>query len=211
MSSLSQLPWPKIAAITPGHFRMGAQILPRAQALYELGLRMLVLREPQLDRQDQLRLDQELAEHCPQLRLVHHLKCPGSAERLTHGRGYFHFPAHRAIEGLGPGQAAGVSTHDRAELVQAIQNAAAYAFFGPLWPPHSKPRDCRPPLGAPSYRRVLEEFALPIYALGGVSAQRCRALAALPQLRVALIGRLFVAPWEEIKREFMALQEVVGA
>lgn len=208
--NLSMKPWPKVAVITPGHFQTEGQILARAQALYQLGLRMLVLREPKLARHEALALEGELAVSCPDLRLVHHLKCPGSAQALGAPKGNFHFPAHRTLKGLGVGQAGGVSTHNREELERAICSGAAYAFFGPVWLPNSKPRDTREPLGPQEYRRMLEEFSLPIYALGGVNAQRCAGLRGLAKLRVALIGKLFTSPWAQAREEFSALLETLG-
>lgn len=101
---------------------------------------------------------------------------------------------------MGPTRLIGVSTHQPAEVAAAAEAGADFAVYGPVYAPLSKaavgaergPEGFGAALGASN--------GLPIYALGGMTAQRVRALAgaaALPERSrpggVAVIGAVFGA------------------
>jgi len=77
---------------------------------------------------------------------------------------------------VGPSRLIGVSTHSAAEAEAAASAGADFAVFGPVWPPLSKP-GYGPARGAESFGDACKAAAgMPIYALGGVTAERVAAL-----------------------------------
>lgn len=200
--------WPSIAVITPGRCTP-EHLTARAELLYQVGMRMLVLREPQLSPSDQQTLVKELGQRCPELCLVHHLKCPGTRSLLVKEELCVHLPAAvnpRELSGLGT---FGVSVHDQAELAGAIQAGASYAMLAPVWAPNSKPGDRRPTLGPQGYEGLLATSSIALYALGGVNAQRCARWQGHPGVRVALIGELFTASPERAVQAYASLDALL--
>jgi len=79
-----------------------------------------------------------------------------------------------------PGFLIGVSCHTVSELQAAQAEGADFAVYGPVFQPLSKTDD-RPPLGLEGLRRGCAAVAIPVYALGGVTAGNaaaCRAAGA---------------------------------
>jgi thiamine-phosphate pyrophosphorylase len=77
----------------------------------------------------------------------------------------------------------GVSTHSLDEAVMAAGGGADYLVFGPIWPTPGK----GDPVGVEALRAVVAAVAIPVYALGGVTAENaahCLAAGA----RIACIG-----------------------
>lgn len=71
----------------------------------------------------------------------------------------------------------GASCHDAEELSRAAERGCDYAVLGPVHPTASHPD--APPLGWPTYARLVRDSWLPVFALGGMSPsdlQKARAL-----------------------------------
>lgn len=202
------LAWPSICVITPGDCSL-AQLVDRTQLLYSQGMRMLVLREPALGVTDQQTLVQEFAKACPELRLVHHLKCPGTQELLGQQAICVHLPASARPSRVQGRSAFGVSVHSEQELIAATRAGASYAMLAPIWSPNSKPGDLRPTLGPEAYEQLLGQSSIPLFALGGVNAQRCRRWRQHPDVRVALIGELYQGSAKRALAAFAALCELL--
>lgn len=221
------LAWPAIAVITPGNCT-GTRIVERTRLLYAQGMRMLVLREPTLPVFEHRSVLEALVKACPELRLVHHHKCP--LTRFLQGQSSVcvHLPAavalqcfearhmppwHQTFRGTGRSDGLGlfgVSVHNEQELSRAMQEGASYAMLAPIWSPNSKPGDVRPTLGPQTYERLLAKSSIPLYALGGVDAQRCSRWREAQNVRVALIGELYQASAERALDAFRALCEIFG-
>ena len=81
---------------------------------------------------------------------------------------------------VGPSRLVGVSTHSAAEAADAAAAGADFAVFGPVWPPLSKsgygPARGVEVLGAACRAAA----AMPLFALGGVTAERVAALLGAP-------------------------------
>lgn len=203
-------PWPSIAVITPGDCSL-EQLVVRTSRLYAQGMRMLVLREPKLQVQAQRTLSLELKQACPELCLVHHLKCPGTRALLGDGASRVHLPACVQADEFRRLALHGVSVHSEQELARAMGGGASYAMLAPVWAPNSKPGDTRATLGPQGYEELLAQSSIPLYALGGVDATRVARWKGRRDVRVALIGELFTAPEERALRAFAGLCELLGS
>jgi thiamine-phosphate pyrophosphorylase len=76
---------------------------------------------------------------------------------------------------LGPGLLLGLSTHGQAEAAVAQERGADYVGLGPMYPTETK-QLMRTPGGAALLRSVNCE--LPVFAIGGITAQNLPALGA---------------------------------
>jgi thiamine-phosphate pyrophosphorylase len=100
--------------------------------------------------------------------------------------------AARAL--LGPHAIIGLSTHTVEQATAAMREGIAdYIGFGPIFPTASKPRH-DPVQGLDSLRAVRSRVALPIVAIGGISALTLPAVIAAGADAVAMIGDLVNAP-----------------
>jgi thiamine-phosphate pyrophosphorylase len=112
---------------------------------------------------------------------------------LAAGADGVHLPANSiAIAGarrlLGPSRLVGVSTHSAAEAADAAVAGANFAVFGPVWLPLSK-SGYGPARGVESLGAACRAAAgMPLYALGGVTAERVEALLGAPGGAVATHG-----------------------
>jgi len=93
---------------------------------------------------------------------------------------------------LGPDKLLGVSTHHRDEIEAAAKNGADYVTFGPVFFTASKAA-----YGAPQGLNALQQACagapLPVFALGGIRAERLPQLAAAGCCHAAAIGAVLAA------------------
>jgi thiamine-phosphate pyrophosphorylase len=107
---------------------------------------------------------------------------------LAAGADGVHLPARGldvvAARALVGARLVGVSTHTRDEAIRAARAGADYVVFGPVWPTPGK----GPPTGLDALADVVRACApVPVFALGGVDAERARAAVATGA-RLACIG-----------------------
>lgn len=100
-------------------------------------------------------------------------------------------PLRRLRERFGDALLLGKSTHDLAEVEAAREQGADYVTFGPVFATPSKEAH-GPPLGLEALRRATAA-EIPVYALGGVSAERLADVAAAGAAGAAGI-RMFFDP-----------------
>jgi thiamine-phosphate pyrophosphorylase len=98
-------------------------------------------------------------------------------------------PARRVVTRTGDRPfTVGVSTHSLEDAVMAARDGADYVVFGPIWATPGKGA----PVGVEALRTVVASVSIPVYALGGVTADNavhCRAAGA----RLACIGAVLGA------------------
>ena len=81
-----------------------------------------------------------------------------------------------------------VAAHGRMALVRAARLGADAALLSPVFPTASHPG--ARPLGLIALRRLARQAKLPVIALGGVTAQRMKALKTAKLAGIAAIGGL---------------------
>ncbi len=92
---------------------------------------------------------------------------------------HLHLPAHGpSVDDVRrhlPDRWLSVAVHDDVEARAA--RGADLALVSPVFTPGSKPSDPRPTLGAEGLSRLARKLALPVFALGGIDADRARGLS----------------------------------
>jgi len=109
-----------------------------------------------------------------------------------------HLPAHSfsvrdARELLGKSKLIGCSTHSIAEVEAANRAGADFVVFGPVFDPISKSA-YGPAARIGALRSVCEASDIPVYALGGITAERIAELSDCDIAGVGVIGSVFGAP-----------------
>lgn len=102
------------------------------------------------------------------------------------------FSVRDARELLGKSKLIGCSTHTLAEVEAANRAGADFIVFGPVYDPISKSA-YGPATGIDALREACEASDLPVYALGGITADRIAELDDTGMAGVAAIGSVFGA------------------
>ncbi|MFQ5840327.1 MAG: thiamine phosphate synthase [Candidatus Methylomirabilales bacterium] len=102
-------------------------------------------------------------------------------------------PPGVARELLGPDHLLGVSCHDAAEVEEAEMAGADFAFLGPVFETPSK-LPFGPPLGLDRFRAICRARGLPLFAIGGISAERVPLVRAAGGRGVAVVSGVLAAP-----------------
>lgn len=91
---------------------------------------------------------------------------------------------------LGRFKLIGVSTHTVEEVKAAGESGADFVVFGPVYDPISKSA-YGPATGIEGLRRACAASAVPVYALGGITADRIAEIRTTSAAGVAVIGAVF--------------------
>jgi thiamine-phosphate pyrophosphorylase len=102
------------------------------------------------------------------------------------------FSVRDARELLGTSKLIGCSTHTIAEVESAGRAGADFIVFGPVYDPISKSA-YGPAAGVEALRAACEASDIPVYALGGITADRIAELRETGIAGVAVIGSVFGA------------------
>jgi len=192
----------KLAAAHGGLLPIVEAALAAAAEAAGPGALAVQLREKDLDARDLYELACALRERCAQhdapLLINDRLDVAVAA-----GADGVHLPANsfavadaRAL--LGRSRLIGVSTHNFSEAADAAEAGADFAVYGPVYDPISKPA-YGPPAGLGSLARAVEAAgSMPLYALGGITADRVGEMArtldrAHRPRGVAVIGTILAA------------------
>src|SRR5208283_632210 len=102
------------------------------------------------------------------------------------------FSVRDARELIGKAKLIGCSTHSIAEVEAANRAGANFIVFGPVYDPISKSA-YGPAAGVEALREACEVSDIPVYALGGITAERIEELSDCEVAGVAAIGSVFGA------------------
>jgi len=93
---------------------------------------------------------------------------------------------------LGKDAIIGVSTHNLAEAAEAEKNGADYISFGPIFPTKTK-KDAHSPQGLSALREMSRTSALPIVAIGGITAKNVGDVFSHGAASAAVISEILTA------------------
>jgi thiamine-phosphate pyrophosphorylase len=102
-------------------------------------------------------------------------------------------PLNLARKIMGPDKLIGVSTHNRDQVIAATAGRPDYLGFGPIFTPGSK-LDHDPVVGLQGLRTIRPLTALPIFAIGGITADRIEDVIREGADGVAVISAVLKAP-----------------
>jgi thiamine-phosphate pyrophosphorylase len=102
-------------------------------------------------------------------------------------------PLNLARKVMGPDKLIGISTHNREQVVAATAGGPNYLGFGPIFTPSSK-LDHDPVVGLQGLRTIRPLTALPIFAIGGITADRTEDVIRAGADGVAVISAILKAP-----------------
>lgn len=131
---------------------------------------MCLLRAPELDEADYLRVAAEALPICQQARIPLMLHgAPSLLKEIPEASGV-HLPAREAsrysARPIGKDHWLAVSCHNREELIHAQRLNADFVVLGPVKPTQSHP-DAEP-MGMESFRELVSQSPLVVYGLGGL-------------------------------------------
>jgi thiamine-phosphate pyrophosphorylase len=110
---------------------------------------------------------------------------------------------------LGEGALIGVSTHSMDEALAAKRAGADYITFGPVYHTPSKARYGEPP-GLGALEEVCSRLDIPVFGLGGISAERAQEVMKAGAAGIALIRGILTAPDPEAAARSI-MQEIAAA
>lgn len=94
---------------------------------------------------------------------------------------------------LGPGKIIGMSTHTASQVREAVTGKPDYIAFGPIFRTSTK-ADHEPVVGLEGLRAVRSMTTLPMFAIGGVTADSAGEIIATGADGVAVISAILNAP-----------------
>ncbi|MGH7231890.1 MAG: thiamine phosphate synthase [Nitrospiraceae bacterium] len=195
--------------VTDRHQTLGRPLVSLVDEALHGGLRAVQLREKDLDTRSLLRLAEELhrVTRASQARLFINDRVDVA---LAIGADGVHLradglPVAVARRLLGPDRFIGVSAHSADEVAAADSEGADFAVLGPIYDTPSK-RAYGPPLGLGPLGEASRRCAIPIFAIGGVTASRVDEVRRAGAFGVAVISAILSAPSVESSiRRFMDL------
>ena len=166
---LKALRLPRVCGIThAGEIGIDAQ-LARLDAALAGGLRLVQIREPALPEADRESFARAVVERCHAAGALAVVNGDAAlAQRI--GADGLHLPARSlmAADRRPDFEWVGASCHSRAELEKAAALELDYALLGAVQPTQSHPE--RAALGWPAFGERIARLPLPVFALGGLSA-----------------------------------------
>ncbi len=190
--SLPLRPRPHLLAISPGDHGVNRDLRFVARGLRGLDAVALLVREPHLDERELVRLVGDLSTLFPGGLWVHATN-PSGEDVARWGKHGLHLDSRADVAAVrarfeGP---LGVSVHGLPAARRAREGGADQLLLSPLFTPLSKPKDTRPTLGVQRAADVQRKVRLPVFGLGGITAERARACRDGGLSGVATIGALF--------------------
>jgi 8-oxo-dGTP diphosphatase len=167
---LQALRLPPLYAITRAAHYGEAEFLARLDAALARGLRLIQVREPELEHAALVRFAQAVVARAH--RHGARVLVNGDAALANQtGADGIHLPARQLLQRREP-PAVGLwaaSCHDAAELAHAAVLQASFVVLSPVLPTASHPQ--APTLGWAAFAALIRDYPLPVYALGGMQRE----------------------------------------
>jgi thiamine-phosphate pyrophosphorylase len=187
---------PSLLVITDRRATGGRPLSTVIRAALEGGARLIQLREKNLDGGPLLDLALELALEARRMgaqllvndRIDVALAAGADGVVLPADS----FPTEVARRLLGPGKLVGRSTHAAEEIARAAREGCDFVLFGPLFATPSKDA-YGPPQGIEALRAATAR-SIPVFAVGGITAENARQAIDAGARGVAVIRAVMEAP-----------------
>lgn len=161
-----------VVGVSSGDHQTGRDLISLLQGAADGGLRVVILREPQLTERALVHLYRRLAPSFGAGLLLHGSHASALHLAAAIGCG-LHLPARADAAAARPlvHGLLGQSCHHPLEVAAARRAGCDYVLLSPVYSPGSKPQDERRPLGLDGLRDVCATAGLPVVALGGINPQ----------------------------------------
>jgi thiamine-phosphate pyrophosphorylase len=186
---------PRLLIITDRQATRGKPLVETVRMALAGGARLVQLREKDLEGGALFALAQSLAAECRRVgaRLLVNDRIDVALAAGADGvvLPADSFPTDVARRLLGPTRLVARSTHSAAEVERARHDGCDFVLFGPVYETPSKAA-FGPPQGIDALR-VAARFAIPVYAVGGVTAKNASAVFQAGAHGVAVIREAMAA------------------
>jgi thiamine-phosphate pyrophosphorylase len=160
------------------------------------GVRAVQLREKDLDGKKLFDLAEKARDLCARYRAAFFINDRIDVARAVDADGVqlgqTSLPIAVARELLGPTAAIGASTHSLKEALDAERQGADFVLFGPVYFTPSK-AVFGAPQGLAALKKIVENIALPVYAIGGIKPENVREVMDVGVCGIALISAIMAA------------------
>ncbi|MGH7927010.1 MAG: thiamine phosphate synthase [Candidatus Binatia bacterium] len=160
------------------------------------GVRAVQLREKDLQGKTLFTLAEKTRDLCRQYRAVlfinDRIDVAHAVEADGVQLGKTSLPIETARELLGPNRIIGVSTHSLEEARAAEREGADFILFGPVYYTASKVA-YGAPRGLAALKKIVENIALPVYAIGGIKAENVAEVMGIGIRGISLISAVMAA------------------
>jgi thiamine-phosphate diphosphorylase len=196
----ARAPLGTVHAIVDLGIAQAADVRPRVRAMLAAGLPSLQLRGAAGDRAEHVEVGRWLREETRAAGALFVVNREADLARALEADGV-HLradgPAPAALrDELPQGFRVGASCHDEAEIARA--RGADWIFLGPVFATESKPG--RAPLGLDRFSALCATTDVPVYAIGGVTAERLAACLDAGATGVAAIRACWNDPSHALVR-----------
>jgi 8-oxo-dGTP diphosphatase len=164
---LHALRLPTVYGITHAAHAGGAAFLPRLEAALEHGLRLIQVREPEMDTETRQRFARAVVARAHRYGARVLVNADAALARAVGADGV-HVPSRQLWQLTAPPDADfwAASCHDAAELARAAELHANFVVLSPVLPTASHPQALG--LGWERFAQLVHHYPLPVYALGGM-------------------------------------------
>jgi thiamine-phosphate pyrophosphorylase len=153
----------------------GRPLIDLAREAIAAGLQVFQYREKTLSHKDQYPIALALAELARQTGTTFIVNDDIDLALVVEAHGVHlgqeDFPVKDARRILGKKMLIGCSAHRRDQAKEAEADGADYLGVGPIY--ESTTKTARPPLGCDKLREICAAVRIPVYAIGGITVQRC--------------------------------------
>jgi thiamine-phosphate pyrophosphorylase len=174
----------------------GRTLLDTVEAALAAGIRMVQLREKDLSARELFALAQQLRQvsrrYGARLLINDRIDVALAVEADGVHLGGHSLPVAVARQLLGPQRLLCVSTHHPEEIKTAAAAGADFVTFGPVYATPSKAA-YGPPQGLERLRAACADSKLPVFALGGINAERLPEVLSAGATGIACIAAVLSA------------------
>lgn len=160
------------------------------------GVRAVQLREKDLEGKELFNLAEKVRDLCTRYHAALFINdridvaCAIDADGVQLGK--TSLPIETARELLGPIRTIGASTHSLEETRDAERQGADFILFGPVYFTTSK-ATYGAPQGLAALKKIVENIALPVYAIGGIKPENVEEVMSAGSRGIALISAVMAA------------------